>query len=182
MAIIREEVERTDRIITELMGYAQLMEGKVEKLDVKEELDRALEQVFPRGSKFEIKITRDFSPALPSLLMQRVHLSEIFINLLQNSREVMHGKGELFVSARYGENYTVIVTIEDTGPGIPAENAEKVFEPYFTTKEKGTGLGLAIVKHNMEIYGGTVRIESEPGRGARFVLQFRAKTLMRLSK
>ncbi|HEU0037828.1 MAG TPA: ATP-binding protein, partial [Verrucomicrobiae bacterium] len=56
------------------------------------------------------------------------------------------------------------------------------FEPYFTTKEKGTGLGLAIVKHNTELYGGTVQVESELGKGTRFILDFPAKTVMKLRK
>src|SRR6185295_2680035 len=77
--IIREEVERSDRILTELMGYAQLSEGKVEKIDVTEELDRAIDRVFPLGAKYEVEIRRDYAPALPPLLLQRNHLSEVFV-------------------------------------------------------------------------------------------------------
>ena len=68
--------------------------------------------------------------------------------------------------------------IRDDGPGIPPEKIGRIFEAYYTTKEKGTGLGLAIVKHNVELYGGTVRVESELGKGARFILMFPAKALM----
>ena len=72
------------------------------------------------------------------------------------------------------------MTIEDNGPGIPADRFETVFEPYHTTKEKGTGLGLAIVKHNTELYGGTVKIESELGKHTRFTLIFPGRTALRL--
>ena len=72
------------------------------------------------------------------------------------------------------------MTIEDTGPGIPADHFATVFEPYYTTKEKGTGLGLAIVKHNTELYGGTVKIESELGKYTRFNLIFPGRTILRL--
>ena len=58
----------------------------------------------------------------------------------------------------------------DDGPGIPPDKQERIFEAYYTTKEKGTGLGLATVKHNVELYGGTVRVESELGKGRRFIL------------
>lgn len=177
--IIREEVERANRVVTEIMGYAQLAEGKVEKLKVTEELERAIQQVFPPGADYKVKIHRDYAPALPALLMQRNHLSEVFANLLQNAREAMAGRGELWVSAGHAEHHAVVVSIRDSGPGIPADRRERIFEPYFTTKEKGTGLGLAIVKHNTEIYGGTVRLESELGSGARFVLRFPARTLLR---
>ena len=76
----------------------------------------------------------------------------------------------------------MVVSIADTGPGIAPETRARIFEAYFTTKKKGTGLGLAIVKHNVEIYGGTVRLESELGKGAAFTIQLPAKAVMRLNQ
>jgi signal transduction histidine kinase len=178
--IIREEVERSDRIITDLMGYARLTEGKVERLNVSEEVDRALEMVFPPAVKYQVQIQRDYAPALPTLMMQRGHLSEVLVNLLQNAREAMNGCGKIEVSTRFGEDYCVIITIADDGPGIPPDLQAKIFESYFTTKEKGTGLGLAIVKHNVEIYGGTVQVESGLGKGTRFIIQLPGRSLMKL--
>jgi len=110
--------------------------------------------------------------------MQRNHLSVVLVNLLQNAREALHGKGNLHVHAHYGDNNTLQIVIGDDGPGIPFEKLDKIFEAYVTTKEKGTGLGLAIVKHNVELYGGAVRVESELGKGARFILLFPAKTFI----
>jgi signal transduction histidine kinase len=180
--IIREEVERADQIITELMGYAQLAEGKVEKLDVAEELDAAVQEVFPPAAKYQVAIHKEYAEALPSLLMQKRHLSGVLVNLLQNAREAMHGRGAINISAQCGENDSVRILIADTGPGIPPDMMDKIFQAYFTTREKGTGLGLAIVKHNTEMYGGAVQVESEIGKGTRFVLEFPARILMRLSK
>jgi signal transduction histidine kinase len=180
--IIREEVERSDRLITQLMGYAQLVEGRVEKLNVAEELERAILQVFPPAVKYEIQVHRDYAPALPDLLAQRNHLSEIFVNIMQNAREAMNGRGNLWVSAAHGDGVSVVITIGDDGPGIGPEYLDKVFEPYFSTREKGSGLGLAIVKHNAQLYGGKVSVESELGKGTRFVLEFPARTLMELRK
>jgi signal transduction histidine kinase len=180
--IIREEVERADQIITELMGYAQLAEGKVERLEVAEELDAALLEVFPPALKYPVKIHKDYAPALPALLMQRRHLSGVLVNLLQNAREAMDGRGDIHVLAQYGEQDSVRIQIADTGPGIPPDKIDKIFEAYFTTRDKGTGLGLAIVKHNTEMYGGTVRVQSELGKGTRFALEFPARILMRFSK
>ena len=64
--------------------------------------------------------------------------------------------------------------------GYPRPNLEKIFQPYFSTKEKGTGLGLAIAKHNAEIYGGSIRVESELGNGTRFIIQLPTRTFMKL--
>jgi signal transduction histidine kinase len=180
--IIREEVERADQIITELMGYAQLAEGKVERLVVSDEMDTALQEVFPSAAKYRIRIHKSYDPALPSLLMQKRHLSGVLVNLLQNAREAMNGRGEIEISAKYGENDSIRITIADTGPGIASDKIDKIFEAYFTTREKGTGLGLAIVKHNTEMYGGTVNVQSEPGKGTKFALEFPSRILMRLSK
>ncbi len=180
--IIREEVERSDRIITELMGYARLSEGQVEKLDITEELDRAIDRVFPPAAKYDVIVRRKYGAALPAILAQRGHLSEAFVNLLQNAREAINGHGEIEIGANYVENYSVEVTIRDNGPGIAKEKLPKIFEAYFSTKEKGTGLGLAIVKHNTELYHGTVEVQSEPGKGACFIVRLPAKTVFSVRK
>jgi signal transduction histidine kinase len=180
--IIREEVEHADRIIVELMGYAQLAEGTVERLEVADEVDNAILEVFPPAAKYRVQIIKKFEPSLPALLMQKRHLSSVLVNLLQNAREAMHGVGRIEVSVRYGKNDSVVISIADDGPGIAADKIDKIFEAHFSTREKGTGLGLAIVKHNTEIYGGAVTVQSELGKGTRFTLEFPARILMRLSK
>lgn len=180
--IIREEVERADQILTELMGYAQLAEGKVERLEVAEELDSAIHEVFPPAAKYSVQVRKDYDPSLPTLLMQKRHLSGVLVNLLQNAREAMHGHGQVQVSAKYGDRDSIRILIADNGPGIPPEKIDKIFEAYFTTREKGTGLGLAIVKHNTEMYGGAVTVQSELGKGTAFAVEFPARILMRLSK
>lgn len=180
--IIREEVERSDRILTELMGYAQLAEGRVEKLNVIQELNRAINTVFPPGVYNGFQVRSNYGDHLPALLMQRKHLSEILVNLLQNSREAMPDGGEIEVRAEAGPEQTIDIVIKDEGPGIPPDKLERIFQPYVSTKAKGTGLGLSIVRHNAEMYGATVRAESELGNGAEFILHFPTRTYMKLQK
>jgi signal transduction histidine kinase len=180
LRIIQEEISRADRIIMEVMGYAELTEGRVEKLDLSEEIRRALAQSFPEGLAPEVKVKLDLRGPFPPMLMQRRHLSESLLNLLLNAREVLAGRGEIRVSARVRPDLAVEVMVADNGPGIPPEKLEHIFEPYFTTKQRGTGLGLAIVKNNVELYGGSVRAESELGKGARFTLIFPAKASLKL--
>jgi signal transduction histidine kinase len=111
--------------------------------------------------------------------MLRRHLSEIFVNLLQNAREALNGTGLVTITAACRAGNLIEIVIQDSGPGIPRDRLRRVFEAYFTTKEKGTGLGLAIVKNNVELYGGSVHVESELGKGARFVVSLPARTANR---
>jgi signal transduction histidine kinase len=179
--IIQEEVARADRVITRIMGYAQLSEGRVEKLDVIGEFERAIAQVLPQAMPTGIKIRREFSRHCQPLLMQRGHLSEILVNLLQNAREALGEKGHIVAAVECPGDHAVEISVRDDGPGIPSDKIERVFEAYYTTKERGTGLGLAIVKHNVELYGGSVRVESELGKGAKFIVIFPAKASMKVS-
>jgi signal transduction histidine kinase len=175
--IIQEEVARADRVITQIMGYAQLSEGHVERLNVIETIDQAIQQVIPSAVPTEIKVIKKIAAQFPPLLMQRGHLSEILVNLLQNAREALGGRGKILVEAINRRDQAVEISIADDGPGIAPDKAGRIFEAYFTTKEKGTGLGLAIVKHNVELYGGSVRVDSELGKGAKFTVVFPAKAL-----
>ncbi len=175
--IIREEVERADQTITKLMGYAQLAEGKVERLNVAEEIDRAIDHALPAAAKYPVIVRKECDADLPVLMMQRGHLSEVLVNLLQNAREAFIGKGRIQITAKADEHQAVVITIEDDGPGIAKLKLEKIFQPYFTTKEKGTGLGLSIVKNNIELYGGSIHAESELGKGTRFILLLPTRTI-----
>jgi signal transduction histidine kinase len=177
--IIQEEVARADKVITQIMGYAQLSEGRVEKLDVVQKLEQAVEQVFPAAVSTEIRLHKKFTGQFPPLLMQRGHLAEILVNLLLNAQEALAGRGNIYLTAETRPDHTVEVSVADDGPGIPPDKLGRIFEAYFTTKEKGSGLGLAIVKHNVELYGGTVRVESVLGKGAIFTVSFPAKSLPR---
>lgn len=180
LQVIRDEVERSDRILTELIGFAQLAEGRIERLEAAEELDLAVQRVFPEGAGFGVRIERDYRPPIPALFFSRRSLGEIFDNLLKNARDVLEGRGTVRLGVRGTEDLGLEVTVADDGPGIPAEIRERVFEAYFTTKERGTGLGLAIVKQNVELFGGRVELESEVGRGTCFRLRFPGRAVLRL--
>jgi len=180
--IIQEEVARADRVITQIMGYGQLSEGRVEKLDVVKEIDAAIAQVFPPAVTGEIQIHRNYAAHFPPLLMQRGHFAEIFLNLLQNARDVLGDEGNIFVTADCKRDYSVEISVRDDGPGIPPDKISRIFEAYYTTKEKGSGLGLAIAKHNVELYGGEIHVESKLGQGAQFTVTFPAKAIVSMRK
>ena len=177
--IIREEVARADRVITQIMGYAQLSEGRVERLDLLQTIHEVIAQVFPAAVPTGIQVRQELDAHFPPLLMQRVHLVQIILNLLQNAREILGDKGNVTIKAACRRDHAIEISVTDDGPGIPPDRLERIFEAYFTTKEKGTGLGLAIVKHNAELYGGTVRVESALGKGAKFTVTLPAKAMPR---
>ena len=180
--IIQEEVARADRVITQIMGYAQLSEGRVEKLDVIEELERAVTQVFPPAVPTEIKIERQFADYFPPLLMQRGHLSEIFVNLIKNAREAVGKTGKIFITADWRPENPIEISIRDNGVGIPPDKINRIFEAYYTSKTSGSGMGLAIVKHNTDLYGGHIRVKSEIGKGAEFILTFPPRAIVNIRK
>lgn len=172
LGIITEEVGRADDIIREIMGYGELTDSHVERLDLRAEIERARARAFPEDLGLAVRFQFKTRGPLPPLVMQRRHLHEIFVNLFQNAREAMQGRGTVTVTAQQRRDGAVEVVVADDGPGIPPARLARVFESYYTTKQRGTGLGLAIVKNNTELYGGTVRAESELGKGARFTLVF----------
>ncbi len=168
--IIREEVVKADKIVTDLLGYAALAEGRVKKLDVIKVLEASIETVFPPRSGFDVVINKTYKLKEAPVMMQENHLKAIFVNILQNARDAINNKGILDIIVQKDENDKIEISITDTGPGIEPDKINKIFEPYFTTKATGTGLGLAIVRQNLDIYGGTVKVESHPGKGARFIV------------
>ena len=185
IGIIQEEVERSDRIITQIMGYAQLSEGHVEKLNVIEELDHAIQRGLSAGGGLpgpgSPRLRRGF-PAACSC--SAAICPRRFVNLLQNAREALGDKGgNVFVSARcHSDLLGRGCRFATTARASRRTSRRRFSRPTSPPKQKGTGLGLATVKHNVELYGGTVRVESELGKGARFVLVFPAKALIKLAK
>ena len=106
-------------------------------------------------------------------------LRHAFSNLLRNASEAMDGRGQIDVAvtgdgagAGAGDRGPLVVTVADHGAGIPEALRQRVFEPYFTTKNDGTGLGLALVRQTLEAHRATIRVEETPGGGATFTIVF----------
>ncbi len=159
----------TDKI-SQKVAELYLLSGKdlprVAEVDLKSFLERWL-PFYLQGK--EIKLEMDVKEGL-RLMMEERHLVSVIENLVINAIEAMEGQGRLRVSANE-EGDAYVIMVEDTGPGIPPEILPHIFEPGFSTKSTGTGLGLTVVKKIVDLYEGTISINSEPGRGTRFILR-----------
>lgn len=126
-----------------------------------------------RGPHFgHVSVVTDF---MGDAIMRarKAEIDQVFVNLISNAAQAMNGRGELRLSTRV-EGETLVVSIGDTGCGIPKSIQTKIFDPFFTTKEpgKGTGLGLSIVHRIVTKYGGAIAVESEDGQGTVFRIRF----------
>ena len=117
------------------------------------------------GARFKRELDNEES----QIYVDPEQMKRVFINLFKNALQVMNSSGELTVRSQI-ENNRIGIMVNDTGPGIPAENLERIFDPFFTTKEKGVGLGLAIVKRIVEGNGGEIAVESEVGKSTTFTI------------
>jgi len=160
-------------IILNLSGYTRSnVKADIQDVNVNERLDAAIEIAMVASYFDDIQLEKNYNP-LPLLKSKPEEIQQIFVNIIQNAVQAMQGKGRLSI-ASVQSNSNIVVTIQDTGPGIPREFLSKVFDPFFTTKSQGegTGLGLNIVHRIVENYGGRIQVESQVGAGATFTISF----------
>jgi two-component system, NtrC family, sensor histidine kinase HydH len=173
---IYTEVNRLSALVTRFLDFARPSRLELHTIDLPALLDRAMKNVTEQLTTDKIRVTRDYSPGLPEIMVDEQLCDQVFTNLLSNACEAMGDQGgELTIRIfprDSGFRREVIVEIEDTGPGIPSDLREQIFNPFFTTKKTGVGLGLAIVTKIVDAHGGTVRVRSEPGRGSCFQIAF----------
>jgi signal transduction histidine kinase len=166
-ATILGEVKRLAHIVSEFSRFARLPAPALAPL----ELNPVVESALGLYAGTAITVRRALTPGLPSVRADRDQLTQVLVNLLENARDaVAEGGGAVEVETRL-DGREVVLTVRDDGPGMSEEVRAKIFVPYFTTKAKGTGLGLAIVHRIVTDHGGTIAVESAPGRGAAFVIR-----------
>ena len=171
--IIKTQVERVTRLIRTLMNFARPEPEVTREVAVEEILDRALALIAETARKRGIVTERDFGAEFP-LNVQSERLERAFLDLLVNACEAMERHGAIEIRERK-EGQQVLVEFEDDGPGIPGELMEKIFQPFFTTKEDGTGLGLSIATRIIEEHRGNLTASSNGIRGTVFTLRLPVK-------
>ena len=170
---ITEGVARLNRIVSSLLSYTRPLNLNTRKADIREVVEEAAAffEVDPEGRAGEVVIERSYpvTPQAVELDTEQVH--QVVLNLLLNAAQAMPGGGVIRLEVlREADAAETLIRIRDEGPGIEAEVREKLFTPFYTTKEDGTGLGLVTSRKIVEAHGGRIALESNPGEGSCFTI------------
>ena len=170
---IQVESRRIDRIVRGLLDYARPKGEAREQVELPALMARTLELLGDQGVLKLLSCSVETESGLPPVSADPHQLEQLLINLIMNARDAMPKGGELRLTGRR-EGEEVLLEVIDNGDGMPPEHLPRVFDPFFTTKEpgKGTGLGLAIAARIADSCGGKITVQSEQGRGSRFVVRF----------
>jgi two-component system, NtrC family, sensor kinase len=173
VAAISREVDRLNGVAEEYLRFARLPRQASGRQDLNDVLGGLLDFLAPELASARISLRRELEQGLPPILGDEGQLRAVFLNLVRNSREAMPAGGTVTVRTRRA-GAAVEAEVADTGGGIPPGDLTRIFEPFYSTKERGTGLGLAFTRQVVEEHGGTIRCESAIGRGTTFVIRLPA--------
>ena len=166
VAEVAEGAGRVSAIVQAMRSYAYLDQGSVQSVDVTEGLESSL-VLLQHRLKGGIEVERDYEPGLPRIEAHGGELNQVWTNLMGNALDAIGDrKGTLRLRASQRDG-SIVVEVEDDGPGMPPETAARVFDPFFTTKPVGSGTGLGLsISHTVVTsrHGGTITVDSEPGR------------------
>jgi PAS domain S-box-containing protein len=171
---VRDGVETVNRI----RRFARRdVDRRLERVDLRDIVRQTIEIVRPRWSQSDLRGTpitvRQELGLVPGIQARAAELREALINLVLNAVDAMPKGGSITLETRRDGDW-VVLTVADTGAGIPPDVRRRIFEPFFTTKDSGTGLGLSIVSGIISSYGGTINVDSEPGVGTTFTIRLPA--------
>jgi len=171
---IAKESDRCKRIVKGLLDFARQTKPERTESNLNHVIDEVIALLEHQAIFHNIDIVKEHSPGLPLVDVDVAQMQEVFMNIILNAAQAMEGKGTLTTVTRISDDKnSVEVEIRDTGQGIPAKNLDKIFEPFYTTKEvgRGTGLGLAIAYGIVERHHGSIWVESEERRGTSFFIR-----------
>jgi signal transduction histidine kinase len=177
---ISAQIERIERIVRGMLDKTRF-EAELSPVDLNNLLRRLCDAMSPAFARRDIQLVDNLADNLPLIAGSADRLQQLFLNLINNSLDAMPEGGQLQICTSVETGNTrrsqqVIIDFADTGLGMTPEIMSHIFDPLYTTKERGqgTGLGLVIVSQIVSEHGGTIGVESQPGRGTRFRLAFSA--------
>jgi two-component system, NtrC family, sensor histidine kinase HydH len=165
---ISSEVDRTNSLVTRFLDFARPLSLGKEPTDVTRTIDRAIQQVERENNT--VPISREYDSGAAPIPIDSEMMERVFYNLILNAVQASNPGSAVTVRTRHAHPYAEIDVI-DHGVGIPKDQTESIFNPFFTTKPTGTGLGLPIVAKIVDEHGGKLTVESEPGKGSTFRVQ-----------
>jgi signal transduction histidine kinase len=164
---IEMEVRRIDGILRKLMDAVKRPRYHLQQVSIPKVIDSLLELFQSRAKMHGIRIERDYRANPPHILADATEIEQIFSNLFANSIEEMAEGGVLTILLEQTDD-TVNIDVTDTGKGIPHVDLQRIFDPFYTTKNSGTGLGLSVVLRIIRTYNGKIEVKSEIGKGTTF--------------
>ncbi len=170
LEIARKETERVSHIIRQMLGFAR-RPGEVDWVDVNQLLEETLVLMEKKLRQLRIRITPSFDGSLPKIRARADQLRQVFLNLIINAQQAIQGDGEIVIStSRYEQALqpSIVIQLSDSGVGIPEDDLNRIFDPFFSTGKKGTGLGLWVTQDIVRQHGGRIEVSSEVGRGTVF--------------
>jgi signal transduction histidine kinase len=172
LEVVAAETDRLERLVGDVLDLAKLDAHRFmltrEEVDMERLCDRAYSSFGEEARRREIDYRREIR-AQPVIEADGDRVLQIITNLLSNAFRWTPDGGRIGLTLT-SENGTVAVAVDDTGPGVPAEEQERIFRAFWSRDGSGTGLGLAIARELAEAHGGRIELDSEPGRGSRFEL------------
>jgi len=172
LTVIGQEIRRLDEVMVGFLKFARPDELKLQPVQLSDLISDVVTTVAPEAEKFKVAVKVDCSPSLPEINADPGMLRQAILNLALNACQAMPHGGTLRLACRATSRRLVEVDVEDTGVGIPPEHLSRIFDLYFTTKEKGSGIGLSMVYRTVQLHDGEVEVQSTPGSGTRFRLIF----------
>jgi signal transduction histidine kinase len=167
---IQGELDRLRRLLEEYMSFARMPLTNLEPVDIREFAERIARFIAPELERSGIDIDVVGGESSPQLYLDRDQFRQAVLNLLRNCQEAMPDGGNITIRIDEDADGTVELVVIDSGVGIDPANLDRVFDPFYSTKDMGTGLGLALVQQVMTEHGGRAICTSQPGRGAAFRL------------
>lgn len=178
---IESEITRINRIIRQLLDFSRPSSGKPEKTHAHELIMNTVNMLKPQPMMEDISLTFALESASDTVFADPNQLQQVFLNIIMNAADFLAGKNlsedssskkEIIIQSKNADDY-IELRFVDNGPGIPEEEHDRIFDPFYTTKEpgKGTGLGLAVCYRIVEGLGGTIGIESEIGEGTTVIIK-----------
>ncbi len=164
-----DQADRASDIVKNLLEFSRANHPRREEVSLEELIDKTIRLLNNEFKVHRIKIDKEIKWLFPKLLLDKSGLQQVLVNLLLNSIQAMPGGGKLSIILDRVNNEARI-DIVDTGPGIPAENLGRIFDPFFSTKKGGTGLGLSVSYNILQNQGGRIEVQSTEGRGTTFSL------------
>jgi len=169
VGFISTEVDRINSLVMRFLDFARPLELRLAAAELSEVIDRAVAQLERAAPRYDLTVYKAYSPDVPRFAFDAELIERAIYNLLLNAAQATPPGGAVTVKTRPVDN-SVEIAVIDRGSGIAEEHREDIFNPFFTTKAGGVGLGLAIVSKIVDLHGGKLTVESEPGKGSVFRL------------